>query len=275
MPLDEGILDGIVQMAQTAAGPMMVRLLGPAQWLFIALLTIDLSWDIAGWALAGTLDLNRFVRKILIAAICWTLLIGAPYWLPQLIEGFGVIGELATGGVEGLSPSALLGQGVSLFLSMYDSLGNVLSVFVPGSSGLIRGGLSFSILIAYALAAGQLTRILVEVAIVLAGFFWVLAFAAFTKTWSLANGYLVYLFHLGIKIAACYILVAIGGDLGAIWDEQLDEASLFQIVLGPGEYISMVVAAGVWAGLVVLLPDTIASRLTAGFNLAPRREAAR
>lgn len=266
MPTDPGLLDFMVEMFGDASLPMMYRLLPMARSLFVVLLAIDLAWDLSVWSVSGRLSWHLWVEKILKASIAWTSLLLAPYWLPELIEGAGRLGELATG-IPGLSPSALLGQGISLSLSMYDSLGEVLSMFIPGA-GWLRAFLCIAILTSFALAAGQLTRILIEIALVLGGYCWLLAFAAWRPLSPVASNYLVHLIALSIKVTACYLLVGIGGDLGALWDQQLRELGALGALLEPGQAISMAAGAVVWGFLVLLLPDSLAKQYTAGLSFA-------
>lgn len=271
MPLDETALDSIVLLYGDGAAAMLVRLLGMARWLYVSLAVIDLAWDLSRWSLSNSgRVMEQLLIKLLLIGIGWTLLIGSPYWLPELIEGFGVVAREATG-IETLSPSALLAQGISLTTRLEDFWDVLLSALFPASAGWWRFLLSGILFASFVAAALQLAFVLVEIAVALGGFGWVLAFAGWSRSWPIASNYLTYLVFLGIKTVAVAILVQIGGDLAAIWDEQLSEIGRIGVYYSPRVLMSLVVSAAAWALLVVVLPGSIARRLTSNLDFAPER----
>jgi type IV secretion system protein TrbL len=263
----EGTLDSIVSLFQASSFPLFLRVYGPMRTLFVVLWAIDFSWSAGVWLLSEQADFwGRLMRKLFVFFILWGLLTVSPFWLWQVLVGFSFLAEDLTGSA-GLSPSAVLDQGVELFFSMFTSWEQVASLFNPVGV-FLRLFTAVALLVAFALIAGVLTKVLVEAAVALGGLPFFLGFAGHGLTWGLAEGYLRYLLHLGVRIFVIYLLVGIGSNLAAIWSEALASVSAFSLFSDPRLFVAIPVTAAVWAGLVVALPGSIAGQITGPFSMS-------
>jgi P-type conjugative transfer protein TrbL len=261
------ILDQVVGAFQAVSYPTLLRVIGPAQTLFVTLFAIDFAWDLATWSLTDTPDLfTRALHKFVVFLILWGALITTPFWLPQLVGGFDQIGRHMTG-LGGLSPSAILDQGISLSFVMWllwDPLTGILDL--PAQL-LWRGVASSVLLLGFSLVAFQLVRILVEVALALSGLAFFLGFWGSKLTYPLAEGYLRYLVNLGVRMFTCYLLIAVGQNFGNLWLDQFGNLN-GGATGNPWALVAMPVAGAMWGGLVLILPEVVARRIGDSFSLS-------
>ncbi|HLE84924.1 MAG TPA: type IV secretion system protein, partial [Thermoanaerobaculia bacterium] len=259
--MTEGTLDAIVALFQGASLPLFARVYAPMRTLFVVLWVIDFSWDAGVWLLSEVPDFwGRILRKLLVFFLIWGLLTIAPFWLWQVLDGFGDLGEELTG-VAGLSPSAVLDQGVQLFFSMFTSWEQIASLFHPVGV-FLRLFTAVTLLLAFTLIAAALLRVLVEAALALGGLPFFLGFAGHSLTWGLAEGYLRYLLNLGARIFVLYLLVGVGSNLAEIWADAIRNASAFSLFSDPRLFVAIPMTAAIWAGLVLSLPGAIAREIT-------------
>ncbi len=182
-----------------------------------------------------------------------------------MLDGFGVLAKDLTG-VAGLSPSAVLNEGVHLFFSMFDSWSSITSLFNP-LSVFLRIFTAVALLIAFLFIASALLRVLVEGALAMGALPFFLAFTGHKLTFGLAEGYLRYVLGLGIRIFVLYLLVGVGSSLSGIWHLILSGASAFATFTDPRIFIALPSTAVLWAGLVLILPGQIANTIVGGFSL--------
>jgi len=262
-----GTLDGIVELFQGSSFALFARVYAPMRTLFVVLWVIDFSWDAGVWLLSEAQDFwARLVRKMLVFFVLWGLLTIAPFWLWQVLDGFGFLGEELTG-VAGLSPSAVFDRGVQLFFSMFTAWQEVASLFDPVGV-FLRLFTACMLLVAFTLIAAALVRVLVEGALALGGLPFFLGFAGHKLSWGLAEGYLRYLLNLGVRVFVLYLLVGVGANLAGIWEDLLRQASSFSIFADPRLFLSIPLTASIWAGLVLLLPGQIAREITGPFSMS-------
>lgn len=262
-----GTLDAIVDLFQGSSLALFARVYAPMRTLFVVLWVIDFSWDAGLWLLSEVQDFwARLFRKLLVFFVLWGLLAITPFWLWQVLDGFGFLSQELTG-VAGLSPSAVFDQGVHLFFSMFSSWEEVASLFNPVGM-FLRVFTALMLLLAFTLIAAALVRVLIEGALALGGLPFFLGFAGHKLSWGLAEGYLRYLLNLGVRIFVIYLLVGIGSNLAGIWDQALADASALSVFSDPRLFLSIPLTAAVWSGLVLLLPGAIAREITAPFTMS-------
>lgn len=263
----EGTLDSIVSLFQASSFSLFLRVYGPMRTLFVVLWAIDFSWTAGMWALSEQADFwSKLVRKLVVFFLLWGLLTVAPFWLWQVLDGFAFLAEDLTG-VAGLSPSAVLDEGVELFFSMFTSWEQVASLFNPVGI-FLRLFTAMMLLTGFALIAGVLAKVLIEAAVALGGLPFFLGFAGHGLTWGLAEGYLRYLVHLGVRIFVIYLLVGIGSNFATLWGEALENASAYSLFTDPRLFVAIPLTAVIWSLLVATLPGSIAGQITGPFSMS-------
>lgn len=261
--MNEGILDDLVRLYTEATGSLLLDLLPVTLGLAGTLLTIQLAWDLAMYALLDTdRAFGKAVRRGTIGFILYGLVSLAPQWAPEILSGFEALGRRATG-LSGLSPSAIFGQGVDLAMTFFNSWTRFLTALVPGI-GTLRTIAMLAVLVAFTILALQSARHLIEASLGLGGLVIFLGFATHRLTWPLAEGYLRYLVDLGIRIYVVFLILAVGKNLGREWDNLLEGLSLVDYRL----HLAVAASAVLLALLAWTLPSTIASHLTSSFSLS-------
>lgn len=259
--MTEGTLDSIVALFQDSSLLLFVRVYGPMRNVFLVLWTIHFAWD-AGLALLSQASdfWGRVLRSLVVFAFLWGVIVTAPFWLWRLLEGFSFLARDLTG-LDGLSPSAVLDTGVRLFFEMFTAWEGIVG-FINPMGLFLRGMTALLLLLAFVLIAAYLLRVLVEASLAVGALAFFLAFAGHKHTWGLAEGYLRYLVHLGVRIFVVYLLVGTGSSLAGIWETTLRNASAFALFTDPTIFVAIPATAAIWAGLVLRLPEVIARELT-------------
>lgn len=262
--MSEGILDSMVSM-YAAATPMVLGRVAPLLVpLYVSFFTVQFGWDLVRWNFAGNDDwFVRAARKLLVFLVTLGLLITLPLWLPRILSGWAHLAEVATG-LPGLSPSAIFEQGLALALSMFDSWGKYISLVIPQIAGL-RLLAALVIIASFGAAAVQLARILIEATLALGGLVILLAFAGFSATFGVAEGYLRYVFGLGVRAFVVYLVLGVGRDLGVIWEEML---TVLSPIPSLGIHLTIVLASVLFALLVWTLPKTISHHVSSGISFS-------
>lgn len=265
--MTDGTLDAIVALFQASSFPLFARIYGPMRMVFITLFVIDFSWTAGIGVLTDDADFwGKLTRKLVVFAFLYGLILTIPFWLWRLLDGFAFLGEDLTG-VTGLSPSAVLDTGVRLFFTMFLSWEGIASFVNPIAVGL-RVFTALALLLAFVLIAAYLLRVLIESSLALGGLPFFLAFSGHKLTWGLAEGYLKYLVHLGVRIFVVYLLVGIGSGLAGIWESILRDAPLFSIFTDPHIFLAIPMTAVIWAGLVFHLPGAIAREIVGPLSMS-------
>lgn len=265
MPAD-GMLDSFVALYTASAGQMFQQVVGVAAGLYIVLATIQAAWDAGMWVLRDEQEvLAKAVRRMFVVAFFYAVIVGLPTWLPPVLEGFEALGQRVTG-LDGLSPSAVFGQGLSLGLTFFDTWGEFAMLIVP-VTGTFRVAAFLIVVFAFTLIAWELARVLVEASLLLGGLVVFLAAAGHRATFGIAEGYLRYAFQVGTRAYVLYLLLGVGRNLGADWDQMIREQSFFGS-LDPRLHFTVLAATIVFALLVRTLPNTIAQAVAGSFSLA-------
>lgn len=265
MPVD-GMLDALVALYSSSVSTWLFRVTPIALTLFLALATLQIAWDGLMWAVLDEPGIpGKAFRKFLVLSLLYTLIVALPFWLPALLSSFEELAQRATG-LSGLSPSRILDQGLSLALGLFDSWKEAALLIIP-FAGLFRFVTFLVVLVAFAAIAIQMARVLVEGAVVLGGGVLFLGFAAHRATFGMAEGFLRYTLDVGVRVYVVYLLVAVGKDLGATWDELIRSTSvlgLFDLRL----HLVVASSAVLFAFLVWSLPPTVSRHVAGSFSLA-------
>jgi type IV secretion system protein TrbL len=237
MPL--GILDGIAQTFELATQTWFTTLFPLAQNLFFALMVIQIAWSGIWWTVirkeGGEQVLVLLLRQVFVLSVLYTVLIFSPIWVPTVIGSFEHAGATA-GGIDGINPSSIFSGGFYLALGLLDGLNNW-GLLNPITAPMILFTCVVLIL-CYAWMAGVLLIYLVESYIVLGGGVLLLGFGGSRFTAGLADGYLVYVFKVGVKLFVAYLILGIAGSLAAQWAgllnavELTNPAPLFEVLGG-------------------------------------------
>jgi type IV secretion system protein TrbL len=267
MPVD-GMLDALVALYGGSVETWLFRTTPATLTLFLTLATIQISWDALMWAVLDVPDVaGRAFRKFLVLSLLYTLIAALPFWLPPVLSTFEVLARQATG-LAGLSPSRIFDQGLSLALSLFDSWQEVALLANPVAM-VFRLVTFFVVLVAFTAIAVQMARVLVEGAVVLGGGVLFLGFAGHRATFGLSEGFIRYALDVGVRVYVVYLLVAVGRDLGATWDELVRSHSLLGILFFDVRLHFVVAASAfLFAFLVWSLPPTVSRQVTGAFSLS-------
>lgn len=265
MPVD-GMLDALVALYSGSVSTWLLRVTPVALTLFVALATLQLSWDALMWAVLDEPGVaGKALRKLFVLSFLYSLILLLPAWLPPLLSGFEQLAQRATG-LDGLSPSSIFDQGLALALGLFDSWHAVALVVNPISIPF-QVVTFFLVLLAFTAIAIQMARVLVEGAIVLGGGAVFLGFAGHRATFGLTEGFLRYALDVGVRVYVVYLLVAVGKDLGATWD-QLVRAQGFEVHFDLRVPLVVTASALLFAYLVWALPPVVSRHVAGSFSLA-------
>lgn len=260
--MNPGLLDQMVALYGASSATVLGRIVPLILPLHVSLFTVQFGWDLLTWTLSGSERIfANAARKLLVFLASYGAIILLPLWLPPLLRGWEWLGQRASG-LQGLSPSAIFDQGLSLGFSLFTSWKKVVSVIVPGV-GTLRIVTMLIVIIAFALVAIQLARILVEASIALGGLPIMLAFAGHKATFGMAEGFVRYVMDLGVRTYVVFLIVGVGRDLGGEWDRQL---STWTGALDPRVNFVILLSAVFFAVLVWALPGAIAAKVAGGFT---------
>lgn len=239
------------------------RLLRNAQRLFVLLA----GFEVVASAMVLLLKPKRlddaaggFVLKILVMSICFFALTSFEMVVPPIYESFIAAGQQATL-VPSLNPAQIAGIGIMTAGKILAGAATGLPV-INTPFFILGMVVSLLVLLAFAGIACQVAYCLVEGYVVMSAGLFFLGFAGFRGTAALADNYLMYVVHCGIKVFILYLLVPIGNTVALSWPPLsltpiLDLTAPFEMLMG----------ACVFCGLVMFLPGAFASRITSGATL--------
>jgi P-type conjugative transfer protein TrbL len=258
-------LDTMVNTAVFASQGWLGKVLPQAQGIYLVLVGLEIVLTVLVWAylyLAGKLTpgsiLATTIQKVIVLVIFSMTLQTFPLFLPKILQTFQTIGG-DVAGIRGVSPTALLDQGIYLASQvMYDSNQAGLLEFPVMLTSLI---VTLLLLVCFALLAWRMTSLLIEGAILVGAGALFMGFAGNRLTIQLAENYIVSLFRLGAHTYLILFMVAVGNQLVPIWGGELDNylftvdgyALLFRI---GGEVL-------IFTLLTLRLPSKLAYELTA------------
>lgn len=267
----------------------LTRSLDAAQTLFFSLALLEIV--VTGYMVwsghrkqSGDL-ISQFAFKIGLLAFVLGLLSTYHRWLPMVAQGFGETAVYIGGnGVSHLSPAHLLNIGLSMLLSVMQSVG--LTSDLVTSLAVIPG--LIMLLCFIALAAHLLVTMIESYVVVTGGLFFV-GFMAFRGTAPLGEGYLKYVVYVGIKL---FFIILIAGVAASIGDDMVallqSYDNLWLTVFeqlfsqNPGGTAgavssrmgflwSMTAVAILLAGLGLHMPGRIATQLSNGLTINVKR----
>lgn len=266
--MPDAILDGIQQRFATATGGSYTTIFPFTQKLFFVLVVIELTWAAALWVLDRddpASVLASLTKKIVAVAFFYAILLNAGTWIPAVINSFTGIGAAAAG-IDELTPSGVLTQGIDLAAKMLEPLG--LLGFVSATIASIIGGLAaLGVVFAFGIVAAQLLLTNVESYIVVGGGVLLLGFAGSRWTTDITSRYLSYAVAIRIKLFSLCLIIGIGNSLAGQWGELL---SLPDATLNPRIYFQILGGALAYMMLAWYIPSLAASlyRGTIALSLA-------
>jgi type IV secretion system protein TrbL len=263
--VQDAILDGIQQQFGAATAGWYSTVFPYARKLFFALVLIELTWAAALCVLEredSTAVATGLLKKIIATTFFYAILLNASSWIPAVLDSFTGIGAAAAG-INELTPSGVLTQGINLAAKMLEPLG-VLG-FVTATIASIIGGLAaLGVVFAFGIIAAQLLLTNVESYIIVGGGILLLGFAGSRWTTDVASRYLSYAVAIGIKLFTLYLIIGIGNSLAGQWslllaspDATLNPKIYFQILGGALSYMMLAwyipsLAASLYSGTVAL-----------------------
>jgi type IV secretion system protein TrbL len=263
--MQDAILDGIQRQFGAATGGWYGAIFPYARKLFFALALIELTWAAALWALDRDDPSSvaaAFLRKVIATAFFYAILLNAGVWIPATINSFSGIGAAAAG-INELTPSGVLSQGIDLAAKMLEPLG--LLGFLSATIATMIGGLAaLGVVFSFAIIAAQLLLTNVESYLMVGGGVLLLGFAGSRWTTDISSRYLSYAVAIGIKLFTLYLIMGIGNSLAGQWGVLLasPEATLnpriyFQILGGALSYMMLAwyipsLASSLYSGTVAI-----------------------
>jgi len=267
-----GILTGVAEQFHTATAPWTTTALGYAREVFFALVAIEIAWSGITYVLQKD-SLPDFLAALLLKLLSvgfFFILLQPEYgpaWISDIVSSFmqagsGVSGEAT---FQTSDPSAIFGCGTDIAGAMLKSLSghvftfNLLDIIEAFLTALLC---ALGVVIAFAIAAGQLLITLIESYIVIGGGVFMLGFTG--SRWTLVFGekYIGYVFSVGIKLFMLELVVGVGYGLGRQWAAIFGNA----VTPPPEAYLEVVGAALIFALLAWQIPGLAAALM----NGAPR-----
>jgi type IV secretion system protein TrbL len=264
---DGRILDDIVRMFGASAVEHVAVASAVALSLFTVLAALQLTWDGIVWALSGDEHLvAKAVRKVFLLSFFYTLIAALPLWLPPVLGGFEALAQEVTG-LDGLTPSSILGQGFDLGLSVLASWKLVLLNFITPHGALLESLTFVTVIIAFAVISYQMARVLIEGALVLGGLVVFVAASGHRVTFGLFEGFLRYALDVGVRLFVVYLAVSTGQNLGRTWTAMVDQASVLELA-DPRFLFTITLSAAFYALVVWSLPKAAAQHIVGSFSLS-------
>jgi type IV secretion system protein TrbL len=260
-----GQLDTMINNVNNASPAWLSRVLPDANSIFVKLVALEITFTVLVWAylfLSGKLSiggvLSTTVQKVILLVVFSLTMQMFPMFLPKILTTFQAVGG-DVAGIKGLSPTALLDQGIYLSSLVFYSNNQAGLFEVPAILASLL--LALLLLVCFALLAWRLTALLIEANILLGGGALFLGFGGNRLTIQLAENYIVSLVRLGIHTYLIYFMVAVGNQLVPVWGAQLSSydysqtgfALLFRVA---GEVL-------IFTLITLRLPGRLASELTA------------
>lgn len=268
-------LDTMVNTVLFGSQGWLAKAIPAAQGVFMVLVGLEIALTLLVWAylyLSGKLSpgsmLATTIQKVILLSLFTLSLQAFPFYLPKILGFFQVAGgDIA--GIKGVSPTALLDQGIYLasqvlYMSNQAGLLELPAVIM----GLVLANL---LLVCFVLLAWRMTSLLFEGAILVSVGAFFMGFSANRLTIQLSENYIISIIRLGIHTYLILFLVAVGNQLVPIWGLELKNylysvdgfAVLFRIA---GE-------VSIYTLITMRLPSRLAYELTAPSGFLHLREA--
>lgn len=261
----QSVPNGITDQYRVASLAWATRLTQSARRIFVLLA----AFEVVASAMILLMKPKRldetaggFVLKMLVMSLCFLGITGFEMVIPPLFETFVQAGKDAAF-VPTLNPSEIAGIGILISGAMLGA-GVIGGVLIPNPVLLAFSAVcALLIALAFTAIACQVVYTLVEGYVVMSAGVFFLGFASFRGTATLADNYIMYVVHVGIKLFILYLLVPIGVTVAKTWPVALLRTGMLDLTAG----LEVLVGACIFCGLVMFLPGTFASRITSGANL--------
>jgi type IV secretion system protein TrbL len=261
-----GVLDDLVQGYQAAAGSWLAALTPAAERTFGILAGLEIALGALLWvANRRSVDemLLGFIRKILVLGVFYAFLSQFPMWVPRIVLGFQAAGQAAAQSQE-LSPSGVLKVGIDIATRLLTAASNA-GFLLSAATALFAPLVTLIVMIAFICIAAQLVMTLVESYLVITGGVLFLGFAAFRGSAPIADRYIVYAVHVGVKLFLLYLLVATGLAIAGGWAQDLVQVGELGANLKP--LFDVLAGSVVFALLVWKIPTEVSHFLTQSVHL--------
>lgn len=260
-----GVFNCISSQFFSASQSWAAKLTGYATNLFALLAAIEFAWAGITYALEkdspNTL-LAMFAKKLMTIGFFYVLLLKGPGWMQDVVTSCQQAGESA-GGVQGISPTSIVGIGMNCAWAIYGGLSD-LGIADRIGLALPCGIAALLTMIAFVIVAGQMFVTLVESYIVTGAGILFLGFGASRFTSDFTKKYITYGVSVGVKLFVITLIVGVGQQFTGTWAQMLNNS--------PGDVIhaSMIVAGGalLYAMVAWQIPSFAQSLMSGAANLS-------
>ena len=215
--MESGILDQVTQQFLTALSHDGRLIQQAAENLFYYLVVIQMALTAMWMTIAGE-SLQSFITRLVQLGFSfgffYTLIQFGDQWIPQLLNGFIHLGQMA--GISSLDPSSIIDQGLSISGAIFKGFFDWGLLGHPFVS-LVGGAVCISILVLYGLMAAELAIALVKSYILVATGSLFFAFGASEYTQDMAKSYFRAAIGLGLQLMSLYLLLGVGQNVGSEW----------------------------------------------------------
>ena len=220
-----GVLDQVLQEFLQALQHDYTRIEELAKGLFYYLAGLQIVIS-AIWLMFKGDPIEATVKTIQIfftISVFYTLVLFGGSWMPQLINGFISIGTTSSG-ITSLTPSSVMGQGVSIGFAIMDNFSHWGWITHPFGS-LLACAILIAIIILYALLAAEIAIILIKsyVLISLSGLMF--AFGANEAVRPIAMNYFKAVIGIGLQLLVFYLIMGVGVQIGHDWANLIGQAA--------------------------------------------------
>ncbi|MEW5917332.1 MAG: P-type conjugative transfer protein TrbL, partial [Gemmatimonadota bacterium] len=196
----------------------------------------------------------KFLLKFIVLSVVLMLITSAGYWLKPIINGLATAGQVGGGGVSNIGPSGIVDLGLRIAWGLIDTTGLPISL---SSMETALYALTSRLVITFSFVAVAVMVILtwVEAYVALAGGILFLGFGGMRATAQFAENYLAFLFYIGARLFALYLLLGIGIT---IIQNQIASMPPAMTPSQMGELLAMSV---IFAAITLRIPTSLANRV--------------
>ena len=259
-----GVLDQVTLDYREAYLGWVDRLLPVAQRVFVSLAGIEFAVAGALWMLRGNADeaVSALVLKFAFLAFWFALIFSFEFWVPAIFDGFISAGRIGSG-TGMLTPSGVLDIGDRVYMEIARGFGGGAAVLNPMSVLTVTLAATIAAL-CYVAVAVMLALVLIEAYLTLGAGVIFLGFAAWRATTGFAEGYLLHVAHVGIKVFVLHLVVGLGATVAQTWADYL-RATASPFDLTP---VWQVLAGSLlFAVVTITLPRSFAAGITGRASL--------
>lgn len=223
--VNTGVLDQVLQEFLQALQRDYTRIEALAEGLFYYLAGMQIVISAIWMMFKGDIQ-EAFVKTLQIfftLSVFYTLVLFGGLWMPQLINGFIAMGTTSSG-ISSLTPSSVMGQGISIGFAIMDNFSHWGWVTHPFGS-LLSCAILIAIIILYALLAAEIAIILIKsyVLVSLSGLMF--AFGANEAVRPIAMNYFKAVMGIGLQLLVFYLIMGVGVRIGQDWAHLIGQAA--------------------------------------------------